>query len=133
MNYTIVVHKSSGSTSCRGCIMDQWDSDFDMDYFTESEHVVSRAVPYILTNMKDEELGNYEVTILYNGVPHNYLDDENVPDLYKEACVIARQKANEYKNAKEQKRLEAKQAEQDRKKADDLKLLEKLKKQYGEV
>jgi hypothetical protein len=131
MNYTLIAHKSSGSTSCRGCIMDQWDSDFELYYSSNATDVINTAVPYILINMKDEELGHYEVTILYNGFPIDYQDDDTI-DLYKAACNIARQQADDYKAAKERKRIDAEQAEKDRKKENDLKLLAKLKEQYGE-
>ncbi len=31
MNYTVVLYKSDGCNTCRGCIMEQWGSDFSLD------------------------------------------------------------------------------------------------------
>lgn len=44
MNYTLVLYKSDGCNTCRGCVMEQWGSDFDLDVDIEENDAINKIV-----------------------------------------------------------------------------------------
>jgi hypothetical protein len=138
MNYTLVAYTSSGSTSCRGCIMDSWGSDFSMDFYNTKESVIEKLSEYYFSNYISE-YGETELTILYDGLDYwKYEGDEynEKSDLDQyirlEAERLSSKKVEKHKEAKEEsKRLEIiKKNEYNEKQ--ELELLRELKQKYGE-
>jgi len=43
MNYTLVIYKSDGCNTCRGCVMEQWGSEFDLDVCAYDADVVNKV------------------------------------------------------------------------------------------
>lgn len=59
-NYTLVLYKSDGCNTCRGCVMEQWGSDFSVDTdLTEAEVIESIAGAFT----KPSEGGGYEARV----------------------------------------------------------------------
>lgn len=42
MNYTLIIYKSDGCNTCRGCVMEQWGSDFSIDTNMSESDVVEK-------------------------------------------------------------------------------------------
>ena len=42
MNYTLVLYKSDGCNTCRGCVMESWGSDFSLDVDVEESDAIER-------------------------------------------------------------------------------------------
>lgn len=60
MNYTLVLYKSDGCNTCRGCVMEQWGSDFSVDTdLTEKEVVENIAGAFT----KPSDGGDYEARV----------------------------------------------------------------------
>ena len=47
MKYTLILYQSSGYNSCKGCVMEEWDSDFSLDTnVTEEEAILQIAAKF---------------------------------------------------------------------------------------
>ncbi len=44
MNYTLILYKSDGCNTCRGCVMEQWGSEFDIDADIEESDAINKIV-----------------------------------------------------------------------------------------
>lgn len=131
--YTVLAYKSSGSTSCRGCTMDEWDSDFEFQVFDTAEDATKYASKFKAMNMNEEHLGSYDITFLIDGEKNNHWDFEleNDIDLDNRSSELAKEIDDIRRAKKEQLRLDRIKQEEDRRVSEDLKLLEKLQKIYG--
>ena len=59
-NYTLVLYKSDGCNTCRGCVMESWGSDFSLDTdLTETQVIESIAGAFT----KPSEGGGYEARV----------------------------------------------------------------------
>ena len=59
-NYTLVLYKSDGCNTCRGCVMEQWGSDFSVDTdLTETEVIENIASAFT----RPSEGGGYEAHV----------------------------------------------------------------------
>lgn len=142
MNYTVIAYRESGEDTCRGCVMDRWDSGFDMRTFVDTDRAAEWASQFYYQNKI--ELGSYSLSYLVNGKPLDYFnfdgecDDEyyettyNQYDIDNEARRIASEKHEVFKAKKEADRLAAIKRQLDYKVEQDLALFAKLKAQYGE-
>lgn len=77
-NYTLVLYKSDGANTCRGCVMESWGSDFSLDNdLTETEVVESIANAFT----KPSEGGGYEAHVIYvrdgEQIIHNFDQSSN--------------------------------------------------------
>lgn len=144
--YTLIYYSENGYDSCRGCVMERWDSEFEMISTSYLHEAVQFLIPY--------EREGKEVMILIDGRWPNqsrgYTDDypneqfdsdeEKCDELFRiareqieqikaiELAETAR-KAEEARIAKE----EATAAAVERKRLADIDLLRKLKEQYPGV
>ena len=132
--YTVLAYKSSGSTSCRGCTMDEWGSDFEFQVFDDVDEAIKYAAGFKAINMNEDSYGSYDITFLVNGQEYYYYDFEwgEDPNLDSRSSLLAKEIDDARKAKKEQARLDKIREEHDRKVASDLKLLAKLQQTYGE-
>jgi hypothetical protein len=143
MNITVIAYKSSGSTSCRGCVMDQWESDQEIMTFGDRNNAITWAADFYYRNHVND-LGHYELSYIVNGGPSEsyyydgeWLDEydewlEEGKNIAKEAARIGAEKYQAYKDQKALEKLKKETAEKELKVKKDLELLAKLKEQYGE-
>lgn len=68
MFYTLIEYTSSGVDTCRGCIMDRWNSDFDISYFDDREKLIKYyAKKKAEESTRERNTGLIEFTVLING------------------------------------------------------------------
>ncbi len=60
MNYTLILYKPDGCTTSRGCVMDQWGSDFSMDVDISEDDALNK----IASTFYNEHDGSYEAHII---------------------------------------------------------------------
>lgn len=60
-NYTLVLYKSDGCNTCRGCVMEQWGSDFSIDTDVEESDAIERIAAAFT---KPSEGGGYEAHLI---------------------------------------------------------------------
>lgn len=65
---TIAAYRPSGVDTCRGCVMDSWDSDFEMKITDDPEQAIQYVADYYYQNSQMGRQSIYEVNILINGI-----------------------------------------------------------------
>lgn len=61
MNYTLILYKSDGCNTCRGCVMEQWGSEFDLDADITEEEAVNKIAEAFA---RPSEGGSYEAHLI---------------------------------------------------------------------
>ena len=80
-NYTLVLYKSDGCNTCRGCVMEQWGSDFSLDSDVEESDAIDR-IAYAFT--KESEGGSYTAYLI------GMIDEKR--DKYDHSCIADAEK-----------------------------------------
>jgi|SRR6478752_4598292 len=138
---TILAYKSSGFHSMRNCVMDRWDSDFEM-FTTIDEDAAVAWLGDMLVKNHDLKLGSYEFTVLINGIEsQDWIDGETDEEqnarlvlhtkIVEEAKAVMAKAVEEEKAKAEAARVAARAAAEAKVKADELQLLASLRAKHG--
>lgn len=114
--YTLIGYKSDRSDYCRGCLMDQCGSDFELNIFRDQPKLIehwSRRIAEDEANKKFHSDWNF--TLLINGID-SYTstgvdaDDDALGILFNQIQAALEQELAKQKAAKETQRVAAEQA-----------------------
>lgn len=131
MIFTILAYKENWVDTCRGCIMDSGDSDFEFSSFSDINEAIEYASQFRYKSMIEN--GTYQITLLCNGIEYYYSDVELDIDWESKVREIATERYNTYLNKKEKDRLDAIEKEKQREQQKELELLSKLKEKYKDI
>lgn len=66
--YSLIAYKSNSVDTCRGCVMDRFDSDFELQTTTEESELVARWAQLLKRNRdRTRGEGGFDITLLING------------------------------------------------------------------
>jgi hypothetical protein len=132
MTYTLVAYRSDGQRTCRGCVVDQWSSDFVHVYAISREELIKRVAELYAFDGKEK----YEEVLWFED-KSEVVEDEEVylgPD--ESIANEARFMATTIRNARKEKEDAAATAYQaaalEATRRTELEQLGRLKAKYGE-
>jgi hypothetical protein len=128
VNYTIIGYRPDGSNSCRGCVMDRWGSEFNMEHTTDRDTAIQHIAELAYANI-DTETDEWEINLLFDGVPCESCDPL-ASEMFAGAAPIAKAKHDAYVGKQAAARAADEQARYERQKEQDLVTLNRLKAQY---
>ena len=67
--YTLIAYRKNGVQTCRGCVVDRWDSDFKYETNLTREEVIQKLAECRVTN---QEGGAYDDTLVYVEDPEEF-------------------------------------------------------------
>lgn len=135
MLFTVVAYRPNGVDVCRGCLVAQSDSDFEMFSTTNESEVVECLARYRVEDLtSDYEYSCWEVAVLQNGrTPEDDDYDFDIEHrLGVQATKLAQQKKEQHDNAEEEKQRAAAKKRADEAKQRELKELARLQEKYGD-
>jgi hypothetical protein len=118
MNYTIIGYKPDSEASCRGCVMETFDSDHVLFLTTDELDFVEKWAELLYKNLiRKHGESEYEITALVNGENLNDLPDTPELSYYnlanqadQQSVILLRQHEGRetiQKQARERERAEA--------------------------
>jgi hypothetical protein len=130
---TIISYKSSGYTTLRGCVVDTWDSDFEMKIFEDLEESIKYLGDQM--NCARSSRREYEYNILIDGKDEYYIYEDEDEAILKQVSDGARKYLQEAIKAENElietsRQNEAKQKIEE-KKHEKEKMLENIKKRIS--
>lgn len=80
---TIIAYRSDGIDACRGCVMSQTSSEFEMQAFEEVREAADFIAKFVHENKHNDTRGlcEWSLAVLVNGKPASYNDFCNQIDL----------------------------------------------------
>lgn len=125
MKYTIVVYKPYSDEYCLGCLMNTYDSDFDIQSFDNEEKAAKFLSEYMFRNtLMDRFEDGYEHYII-NG---DICESESID---RTARCICDEKVKEYKRKVAKQKAQEEKEAQEVKENEERKLYKKLNAKYG--
>lgn len=126
--YAVVAYASSGENTCRGCLMERWDSWFEHESNLTRDQAVEQIAKYLF---KDhfQEYGSIDDLVVFEDsvqVESNYSEGPIIQEAQVQAAALI--KAEQDKRNKKIQEENVRQAEDRRRR--DLEQLRKLKEQY---
>ncbi len=66
--YLLIAYKPSGANYCRSCLMESWDSRFEMFNHLDAQTLKDKLTHFIINNLTSQLYGSYEFTVYRNGI-----------------------------------------------------------------
>ena len=136
-NITILAYRANYDDYCRGCHMGSSDSNFEYNSFTSADAAATYIADFMFEdyiNKDDLTMGDYEITILFDGVSEDTYKEEFNFSLQKtindKALEIYNIKKDEYIVKKARKHADDEAEKKAQKVKEDLAKLAELQKQY---
>lgn len=136
MNFNLIRYIPSGSTSCRGCTMSQWDSDFEI-FFHEDKVAFIEKFAYVMYLDIISDRKNPEYQVMIDGFTRDNIDYDDEfrleihDDIWTKSQKLADEKVSAYKAQQELASHKKKEAIEHAEKHRKLLQYEQLKKELG--
>jgi hypothetical protein len=135
MNYTIIGYKPDSAETCRGCVMERYDSDHVLFLSTDELDFVEKWAELLFKNLiRQRGECAYEITALVNGENLSDLPDTpelsfyNLQNQADQQSIILLRAHEEREQLKQQVRARAQASAQ---RESELRRLAELQKKYG--
>jgi hypothetical protein len=132
--YTLVAYKSSGSSSCRGCETDRWDSELDVGQFETYEAACNYAFSFVKKDAETSDESNWDLTLYSVSGEESYYPNSHSEDNFSVMMhSMYKTYRHQYEAAQLLTRAKKEQQRIDDQKQRDLETLKRLQDQYGET
>ncbi len=108
MKYILVCYKPSGEDTCRGCLMERWDSEFELFKYDDVDNTIATLGQKMFENTQRGRAPEWEFTLFVDGLePYDCVDNTwvDVDTAHKHIFTNAELVCKELKDQQEKKEI----------------------------